>query len=197
VPACFARRPSRGFTACAAAPAVNAAQRVSDTQLAVRADGLLTRSPLPLQGPFPETFPLLPDLVILEMDHNRFTCVPCFWVVFLFLNLLWQAFCALCSDEQQTRQVWGAHVHLDRPRKLVPDVTVLRCRGEMPSVPGMFGLLRVFNATRNLLTGSIPRTFGAAGIFTLVSLASRKLPTWRGRPAWARRTSLLRPSRSC
>ena len=32
----------------------------------------------------------------------------------------------------------------------------------------MFGLLRVFNATRNLLTGTIPRTFGAAGIFTLV-----------------------------
>jgi hypothetical protein len=56
----------------------------------------------------------------------------------------------------------------------VPDATVVRCRGEMPSVPGMFGLLRVFNATRNLLTGSIPRTFGAAGIFTLVSLASRE-----------------------
>lgn len=50
----------------------------------------------------------------------------------------------------------------------MPDVMVVRCRGELPSVPGMFGLLRVFNATRNLLTGSIPRTFGAAGIFTLV-----------------------------
>ena len=33
---------------------------------------------LPLQGPFPATFPLLPDLVILEMDHNRFKCAPCF-----------------------------------------------------------------------------------------------------------------------
>ena len=29
-----------------------------------------------LQGPFPKTFPLLPDLVILEMDHNRFRCAP-------------------------------------------------------------------------------------------------------------------------
>ena len=84
----------------------------------------------------------------------------------------------------------------------MPDATVVRCRGEMPSVPGMFGLLRVFNATRNLLTGSIPRTFGAAGIFTLVRLVSHEssfpqAPTWHGRPAWARRTSLLRPSSSC
>ena len=77
--------------------------------------------------------------------------------------------------------MWGDHVHLDRPRQLVPDMTVVRCRGELPSVAGMFGLLRVFNATRNLLTGSIPRQFGAAGIFTLVSLVSRKCMSPQGK----------------
>lgn len=44
------------------------------------AGGLLTR--FLLQGPFPETFPLLPDLVILQMDHNRFKCAPCFLLAF-------------------------------------------------------------------------------------------------------------------
>ncbi len=32
----------------------------------------------------------------------------------------------------------------------------------------MFSQLRVFNASRNLLTGPIPTTWGSSGIFTLV-----------------------------
>lgn len=50
------------------------------------------------------------------------------------------------------------------------------CRGSLPNIAGMFGQLRVFNITRNLLTGSIPNTFGGAGIFTLVR--NRLLHPW-------------------
>jgi hypothetical protein len=78
--ACLFSKPTKEgvHSVCGSFGAVAAAIFVSNTQLAMHADGLLTRSPLPLQGPFPETFPLLPDLVILEMDHNRFKCAPCF-----------------------------------------------------------------------------------------------------------------------
>ncbi len=41
-------------------------------------------------------------------------------------------------------------------------------RGPLPNVPGMFNELRVFNITRNLMTGSIADSWGNAGIFKLV-----------------------------
>lgn len=99
------------------------------------------------------------------MDHNRFRCGCCamsWGKVDIHSPLHWTPSVLLLflATASRTCCVW--------PRMQYTDSHACCCSGELPNVAGMFGQLRVFNITSNLLAGALPQTFGAAGIFTLV-----------------------------